>query len=251
MAQLAQVPFALKQDQASLRQRLIQIGGVSAWAQLGWLVVVIIVGLTLGPWPETVEGYFSMYAETPLLGLLRDDVTSLVLILLYIGLMPGIALALWQENPLIILFTTLFTGIAVITSLATQSSFALLHLAERYELAATAAEQARLLAAGEAVLASNMWNSTSGFFNGILLQGSGVLLSYLMLRSKKFGTLTGAAGLIANGFDLLQHLLHLFAPAAAGIIITVAGPFYLLWYLLMGRDLLRHARKMDQEPQHA
>lgn len=249
MAQLTQGQIARHQNQPSVRQRLFQIGGLSAWVQLSWLLILIIVSSTLGTSPETVEGYFSMYAENPLLGLLRDDVTSLILILLYIGLMPGIVLALWREKPVIILFITLFTALVVITSVATQSSFALLHLAERYAVAETAAEQNQLLAAGEAVLATNMWNSTSGFVNGILLQGSGVMLSFVMLRSRKFGTLTGYAGIIANGFDLLQHVLHLFAPAAAGIIITLAGPFYLLWYPLMGRDLLRLANSPDEESQ--
>lgn len=247
MIENTQPEIVRQAPEASFQRHLLQVGGATAWVQFAWLLLIVVAGVLLGTWPETVEGYFSMYAETPLLGLLRDDFTSLVLILLYIGLMPGIVIALWQEKPTLIFFITLLTLVVIISATATQSSFGLLYLAERYEVASTTAERTQLLAAGEAVLATNMWNSTAGFVSGIFLQGSGVVLSWVMLRSKKFGTLTGSAGIIANGFDLLQHVLHLFAPAAASVIIIFAGPFYLLWYPLMGRDLLRLTRSYNQD----
>jgi uncharacterized membrane protein YedE/YeeE len=106
----------------------------------------------------------------------------------------------------------------------------------------TDAQRAQLLAAGEAVLAADMWHSSGGFAAGILLQGSGVLISLVMLKSRNFSKITAWTGLLGNGFDLVQHLLHLFAPAIAGVILMIAGPFYLVWFPMLARDLLQLGR---------
>ena len=87
-----------------------------------------------------------------------------------------------------------------------------------------------------------MWNSTAGFIAGILLQGAGVLISVVMLRGKTFSKVTAYAGILANGFDLTQHLMRPFLPSIASILLMIGGPFYLLWFPLLGRDLFRLGR---------
>ncbi len=74
---------------------------------------------------------------------------------------------------------------AVTGCFATESTFSLLHLGDRYADAATDAQRAQFLAAGEAVIASDMWNSSSAYMAGILLQGAGVIISVIMLRSNQ------------------------------------------------------------------
>jgi hypothetical protein len=60
-----------------------------------------------------------------------------------------------------------------------------------------------------------------------------------MLRSKEFSKVTALAGLLGNAFDLIQHILHPFAPSLSATIQMVMGPFYLVWFPMLARDLFR------------
>ena len=91
-------------------------------------------------------------------------------------------------------------------------------------------------------MASDMWNSTAGFMAGILLRGAVVLISVIILRGKIFGKVTAYAGILANGFDLTQHLMHPSLPSIASILLMIGDPFYLLWFPLLGRDLSKLGR---------
>jgi hypothetical protein len=74
---------------------------------------------------------------------------------------------------------------------------------------------------------------------GILLQGAGVLISVVMLRSKEFSKVTAYAGILVNGFDLVQHYITPFVPFVGVIPLIVVGPFCLVWSPLLGRDLYK------------
>lgn len=80
------------------------------------------------------------------------------------------------------------------------------------------------------------------YIAGILLQGSGVMISVIMLRSNGFSKITAYAGLIGNALDLFQHVLHPVAPSLQQSLTPIMGIFYLTWYPMMARDLLRLAR---------
>jgi hypothetical protein len=70
------------------------------------------------------------------------------------------------------MFATLFTVIAVTISFGSESTFAMLHLGDQYA-AATEAQRAQRLAAGEAVIAVGWWTSSGAYMSGILFQGAG------------------------------------------------------------------------------
>ena len=108
--------------------------------------------------------------------------------------------------------------------------------------ATSEAVRTQLLSAGEAVIASDMWNSSAAYMGGILLQGSGVMISVIMLRSKDFSKVTAYSGLLGNGFDLIQHILHIFLPAVSSFITMFMGVFYFVWFPMLARDLFRLAR---------
>jgi hypothetical protein len=144
-----------------------------------------------------------------------------------------------RVSPVATLFATLFTLIAVTICFASESTFSLLHLGGQYAAAVSEAQRAQLLAAGEAVIASDFWNSSGAYMSGILLQGGGVIISLVMLRSRDFSKVTAIAGLLGNALDLIQHLLHPFTPSLSATIQMLMGPFYLLWFPLLARDLFR------------
>ena len=209
-------------------------------------LIVAAVGLGLDGKPTTAEAYYQMYQGSLLVAFIRDDFSSLIIIALYLGLFLGLYGALRRSQPALMTLASALLLIGVTAGFATHSGLSLFHLSQQYAAAVSAEQRAQLVAAGEAVLATNMWNSSGGYLAGILLQGYGVIVSLIMLRSPRFSKVTAYAGLLSNGLDLLQHLIHPFAPALVEPILRVAGPFYLIWFPMLARDLFRLAQHAAQ-----
>ena len=226
---------------------LYKIGGIAALIQLGIVLLIIVVTATLGTRPVEVQDFFEMYQNNKLAGMLQDDFSSLFLMALYLFISPALYYALRRVSPVYTTLAALMTLIIVAISISTHSGFSLMFLSDKYAAAASEAQRAQILAAGEAVLASDIWNSSGALFSVLFMQGGGVIFSLVMLRSQDFSKLTAWSGLVANGFDLLQHLLHYFYPEAASFIFIVFGSAYLLWYPMLARDLLRLAKYGSRE----
>jgi len=221
---------------------LHRAAAVAALVQLASLFVLGGIAAALGPRPETAEAWFAAFAEQGHLVVLRGDLVILALLIgPYLLTAPAVAMALRDERPGAAALFFVGSYLTVSGALATESTFSLLHLAEH--AAAATSDQARAiwLAAGEAVVASDLWNSTAGFFGGLLLQGSGVVVSVAMLGSRRFSRVTAISGLLANGADLFQHLADPFAPGIADAIKLGMGLFYLVWFPALARDLWRLA----------
>ncbi|MDX9864957.1 MAG: hypothetical protein RBT34_09150 [Anaerolineaceae bacterium] len=226
-------------------KNVYKVGAIAVLIQLATILLLLIASFALGlePRPATVAEFYAMYNESKLTGMLRDDFSSLILITMYLGSAPALFFALRKQNFTVALITTIMLLTGTVGAFAVHAGFSMMHLSDLYASAATEAQRAQLLAAGEAVLASDMWNSTAGYMGGILLQGPGVVLSLLMLRNKDFSKVTAISGLLGNGLDLIQHLFHPFVPEIAGLIQPVMGIFYLVWFPALARDLLRLSRK--------
>jgi len=226
---------------------LYKIGGIAAFLQLASILTLAIAMAVLGPKPTSAEEFFMVQQGGEITAVLRGDFLLLILIGLYLGTFPALFAALRHINPVYTTLATLFTVIAVTSTFATESTFALLHLGDKFAAATTDAARAQFLAAGEAVIAADMWHSSGAYMSGILLQGSGVIISIIMLRSKDFSKVTAYAGLIGNALDLIQHTLHPFAPSISAPIQGFMGVFYLVWFPMLGWDLLRLSRKQRVE----
>jgi hypothetical protein len=227
----------------SIWKNLYTIGGISALIQLTAILTYTVVMGVLGPKPASAEEYFAAFQSAPLAAMIRGDFLLLFLIGGYFGTFPALFLSLRKVSPAAAMFATLFTFVAVTVCFATESTFALRHLAGQYAAAATDLQRSQLLAAGEAIIASDMWNSSGAYVSGLLMQGGGVIISLIMLRSKEFSKLTAIAGLLGNALDLTQHLLHPFAPSISAPIQMLMGPFYLVWFPMLARDFFRLAKK--------
>lgn len=223
-------------------KNLYRIGGAAALVQLASILAFTVVMGVLGPKPASAAEYFALQQTDRLASVLRGDFLFLFLLGAYFGTFPAMYLALRRISPVATLFATLFTLVAVTLCFASESTFALLHLGDQYAAASSAAARAQFLAAGEAVIASDLWNSTAAYLSGILLQGGGVMISLVMLRSKDFSKVTALAGLLGNALDLLQHVLHPFAPSLSAPIQMAMGPFYLVWFPMLARDLFKLGR---------
>jgi hypothetical protein len=235
MTDLANEPFN--------RKSFYTAGAIAALLQLVAILTYTILVTLLGARPASAEAIFTLQQTNPLASFLSGDFLLVIMIAGYFGTFPALFIALRRISPLATFFATLFTFVAVIICLASESTFALLHLGSLYAAASSAAQRAQYIAAGEAVIASDLWNSTGAYVSGIFMQGGGVIISLVMLRSKEFSKVTAITGLLGNALDLIQHLLHPFAPSISAPIQMAMGPFYLVWFPMLARDLLRAGQK--------
>ena len=180
-----------------------------------------------------------MLQNNRLAGLLRLDIGTLVLITLFPFVSLGFYAAMRRSRQAYAMLALFLILIGAVLGLANESAFSLVHLSDLHAEAETVAQQEQLLAAGEAVLASNMWNSSAGFLAGIFMQGGFVFISFVMLRTRGFGKATAWSGIISNGLDWLHLLVGLGFPALATILLSIGGVFYVAWFILLGRDLYR------------
>jgi hypothetical protein len=224
-------------------KHLYTLGGIAALLQLAAILATIAVAVAFGPRPTSAAEFFAIQQANPLAALLRGDfVLMFLLIGAYLGTFPALWWNLRRISPIAATFATLFTAIAVMLSFSGESTFALLHLGDLYHAATSDSARAQFLAAGEAVLAAGWWYSTGSYMAGILLQGGGVIISLVMLRSKDFSKVTAISGLIGNALDLVQHLLHPFALSIAVPIQMFMGIFYFVWFPMLARDFFKLAK---------
>ena len=224
---------------------LCRMGGIAALLQLICVLTSLVVGITMGAEPTTVEEYFTLLQQDRLVGLLRMDFSTLILICLYPLTSFGMYAALRQTHKAYASLAVALIFVGMTLALAPHSAFSMIRLSDQFAAASSLAHQEQLMAAGEAVISSGMWNSTSGFLAGIFLQGGSVILSVVMLSSKYFSKATGITGILANGFDLVHVFVALFNPSLAVILLYISGPFYLLWFPLLARDLYKLGRRVD------
>lgn len=218
--------------------RLTQLGGIVAWIQLACVLVTFVVMTIVGGEPTTAAEYYEAL-NGGVAGLLRLDFTTLILLALFPFVAIGIYAAFRHSRQAYAMLAMIMILVGTLLGLANHSAFSMMHLSDLYAATTTPAEQAQLLAAGEAVIASDMWNTSAGFLAGIFMQGGFVFISIVMLRSPGFSKWTAYTGILANGFDLLHVFVALFAPGLAFTLLAIGGVFYLIWFPLLGRDLIR------------
>ncbi len=225
---------------------LYRVGAIASILQLVTIFSYALIVAILGMRVTSAEAFFLIQESSYWASLFRVDFLLMILVGLYLGNFPALVVSLWRVNPITTMFAGLFTLAAVTVSFAGEATFGLLHLGESYVAASSDLERSQLVAAGDALLAGGWWNSTGSYVTGILLQGGGVMISIVMLSSSSFSKITAWAGLIGNGFDLLQHLISPFAPGISEYL-SFAMILYLIWYPMMARDLFRLAKNQTQD----
>jgi hypothetical protein len=158
---------------------------------------------------------------------------------LYYALFFSLFLALKKTDYGLVTLSTIivFAGLTLI--LATPSVLSLLDLSDKFNNSTSDIQKNQFLAAGESILASDIWHGTGARIGGLLLQSGAVMISVIMLRSNIFNKVTAITGILTHGFDLLHIIIGFFLPAIAVILMAIAGTFYLLWFPLVGVRLFK------------
>jgi Domain of unknown function (DUF4386) len=222
-------------------QTLQRVGGVSAIIILALMPVQMVVFLNWPP-PNTVVGWFLLFQNNPLVGLID---MNLLLILDYV-LMLMVFLALWaylrRANESLMAIALILQVVATATYFASTAAFEMLSLSNQYSAANTQVEKSMLLAAGYTMLAT--WQGTA-FNVGYVLGGIAlVIVSAVILRSRDFfSKVTGYAGMAAGVLALV--------PASAGMIGLAFSLMSLvptaIWLALIAQRLLQ-SRPIQTDP---
>jgi hypothetical protein len=221
---------------------LYKIGAAAALIFVLYSLATIIIAFFLGGMPESAQEAFTLLEGNRIVGLLRLDALTLLVVPFYYPIFLSIYAALKETERAFTSLGALLAFAGATLFLATPSAFPLIPLSERYAAAATVAQKQQMLAAGEAILASDMWHGTGAMTGGILMLMAAVILSVVMLYSDRFGKGTAYVGVLTHGLDLVRSLAAFFSPQVGVILMVIAGPLYLVWFPLLARDLLKLGR---------
>jgi hypothetical protein len=221
---------------------LSRAGGVAAFLLLAYCAATMVQFWLLGGPPQTAAAAFALLHDNPLIGLLRLDLPTVLAMPLYYPLFLGLYATLRKVLFSTALLSTLLAFMGTTLVLATPTALSLLPLSRRFHATASDLEKTQLLAAGEAILASDIWRGTGAILGGLLLQVACVLISFVMLQTRAFPRITAWTGIVTHSLDLLHILAGLVLPAAGAALMALASPLYFLWFPLVGLRLLQLAR---------
>jgi hypothetical protein len=216
-----------------------KVAAIVALIFVAYSLVTMVVLLTIGGAPESAREAFDLLAKNRLVGLLRLDALTLLVLPLYYPLFLGLYVGLKTANRAYASLSALLAIAGVTLFLATPSAFSLLPLSDEYAAAKIPARREQLLAAGEALLASDMWHGSGAMIGGFLMLIATLILSLIMLKSECFGKWTAIVGLLTHGLDLTHSLVSLVSPQIGLVFMMIAGPLYLVWFPLLARDFFR------------
>lgn len=161
----------------------------------------------LSPPPTTVEGFFALFQENPLLGILDLD---LLLTLDYLVMIPfylALYVVVRRVAPawgLLALVVGLFSLVLFVVT--REATFSMWLLSDQHAAATSGTDRAALLAAGTTLL--TLYNDGTFATSYILGAISTLLFSAVMVRHQIFGRLPGLVGVITG--------LTMLVPANAG-----------------------------------
>jgi hypothetical protein len=212
---------------------LYKLGGASALILLIYSLVTMILLVVVGGQPNNAQEGFTLLQNNRFVGFLRLDGLTILVMPLYYPLILAFYTALKKTSGLYVL-TAAVLGLAGLTLfLATPSAFSWLALSDRYAAATSDIQKNQILAAGETILASDMWHGSGAILGGILLQTGMLLISLRMRNGKTFGQWISYTGIVMFGVDLAHLVIGFIFPPVGIALMVIAGPLYLIWFPLV------------------
>jgi hypothetical protein len=228
-----------KDSPSSDLRGLCRIAGIAAFILIVYSVATIVQMLILGGQPATAAEAFNLLQKNKLVGLLRLDLPTVFAMPLYYLFYLGLYAALRQTNRALALLLASIGFAGVTLALATPTALSMLSLSDKFASATSEAMRAHYLAAGESVLATDIWHGTGAIVGGVLGETVCLLFSVLMLRSRVFGRATAYVGIVTHSFDLAHFFLGFFLPRMGVACMAIAGPLYPVWFFLVGCRLIQ------------
>ncbi len=210
---------------------LHKIGGVAA------LIMAIIIPLQLivfivSPPPTTVTGWFTLFQNNNLLGLLSFEFLFVVYGVLSIPMALALYIALRRTSQSFTAIYLTLNLVGVVALFAARPAFDMLYLSNHYAAATSDAQRSVFLAAGEAMLA--VFHGTTFLVSYVLGSLTGLIISLVMLQSTIFSKLTAYLRIISSVLDF-----GIFVPTIGIFISAFSVVLLLIWNILVARRLLQ------------
>lgn len=186
---------------------IYRTGGYAVIAMLVIMAAQIII-FSVWPPPDTVEGFFALFQQNWLLGLLSMDLLYLlnntVIVLIYLALF----FSLRRQHESAMLIGLVLSLVGITAYYASNTSFEMLSLSGQYTAAASEAQRTALLGAGHAMLAVYKGTAFDSYYilNGISL----LIFAVVILRGKVYSR--------ATGYWALASGILMAIPSTAGMV---------------------------------
>jgi len=234
----ATLPQTFSRSSAFNWNLLCRWAGIAAFIFLVYCLATMVQIAVLGGPPSTAAEAFRVLQQNKMVGLLRLDFPTVLVLPLYYLLFFGFFAALKDTDRTHAAIGTALVFLGVTLVLAMPTALPMLALSNKYATATSDAMKAHYLAAGEAVLATDIWHGTGAYIGGILVQTGAVWISVVMLRGV-FSKVTAYVGIVTHGLDLVHIIFVPFLPKLANLFMIIAGLGYPFWLWLVGRRLIR------------
>ncbi len=219
-------------------QGLYKLGGIAALI-IAVLLIGEIVVYAVFPRAQTAAEHFALFRDNWLAGLLTFDLLGMISYLLFVPMILALYIALRNKSEAIMLIATAFFFVGIADFFATNTAFPVLTLSNQYAAAATDAERAMYLAAGQAML--TIFNENAFLVSYVIVSAAWTMIAWVMLKSDLFSRLTAYAGILAGASGILAVVLeHSLGQDLLSIAIALyfaAIVFLFLWCVLTGRRL--------------
>lgn len=192
-----------------------------------------IAAFVIVPMPDSVEAWFSLFAEKPLAALFHADLFILVDNILIAVIYLAFYRLLKERNRGLAQIAVVLGLVGIAAYISSNKTFELLSLSRLYLRATAASDRAMYAAAGQAMLSSWQGTAFDAYYvlNGITL----LIVALLMLKSEHFSKATALVGLAAAFFMIV--------PSTAGTVGLVFSLLSLIpWYaftIMYSRVFLR------------
>ena len=139
---------------------MCRLGGLAAFLLLVYSLATMVQLLVVGGQPATAAEAFSLLQSNRILGLLRLDLPTVLAMPLYYFVFLGLFAALRRTDCADAVLCTALAFVGATLLLAAPTALSLVPLSERYAAAPAEAMGVQILAAGEALLAADIWHGT-------------------------------------------------------------------------------------------
>src|SRR5215211_4998987 len=177
---------------------LYKIGGAAALFGVAVIPIQLIVFIAWGQ-PETALGWFTLFEDNKLAGLLAFELLLVVSTALGIATTLALYIALRRVNESLMAIALVLGLVEAVAFIAARPAFEMLYLSNQYAAATTDAQRAVFLAAGEAMLAT--FNGTAFHLSINLFSIYFLIVPLVMLQSNIFGGVTAYVGILAAIFN--------------------------------------------------
>ncbi len=225
----------VNQNNTDLRwNSLYKIGGLAVLIMI-FIVPIQIAIFSVAPPPSTAQGWFELFQDNALLGLLSFELLFIIYGVLAIPLSLALYIALRRTDPALMALYLALTIAGSAALFSARPALEMLHLSGKFAAATSETQRAIYLAAGEGLLA--IFHGTSYMVCYLLGSITGLILSVVMLRSTIFSRATAYVRIASSILDF-----GLFLPVVGLYISAFSAVLLFVWNIMIARRMFQLGR---------